>query len=149
MGIFNKTVQDVMDGLDFNVDLERKTLRVGNKLVIENGEVDKDKLEKVFTTSTSEHALQMLLTQYKKYKHSVPMYFHGRKKSKYFACVNVRDLTDEDIIVGNDRLVEQCKMELMMLLLVLGGSLKWNDKWGSFFCQSKQDKNLVLLKAWF
>ena len=57
-------------------------------------------------------------------------------------------MSDEDMLYGQRRDRAQAELELYLLCQILNG-LKWNpETMGRWFWQSKQDKDLVILRQW-
>ena len=82
------------------------------------------------------------------YKHSVPSERSESKSRQYFRALPERELSDEDMLYGKRRDPAQIELELYILCQVLLG-MEWNEeRMGKWFWQSKEDKDLVILKQW-
>ena len=80
------------------------------------------------------------------YKHSVPSERSESKSRQYFRALLERELSDEDMLYGKRRDPAQIELELYILCQVLLG-IEWNEeRMGKWFWQSKEDKDLVILK---
>jgi hypothetical protein len=82
------------------------------------------------------------------YKHSVPSERSESKSRQYFRTLPERELSDDDMLYGKRRDPAQIELELYILCQVLLG-MEWNEeRMGKWFWQSKEDKDLVILKQW-
>lgn len=142
MNIYDKLIEHVSQGGKFNVNLKTKTLKIGKKYYVKDGEVmcNDDIME------INNDAWEYMYELYDNFKHSIPS-SHYRDNS-YFRALKYEDLSTNDMILGDDRNVAQAKLEGFILFATLNGSLKWKwaDKW---FWQSELDKEFVMLKEWF
>ena len=65
-----------------------------------------------------------------------------------FRALPERELSDDDMLYGKRRDPAQIELELYILCQVLLG-MEWNEeRMGKWFWQSKEDKDLVILKQW-
>ncbi len=64
-----------------------------------------------------------------------------------FKALKAEELTDYDLVMGEERTLARAKLEAYFLCWVLNGSLKWKDE-TKFFWQSQNDEDLVILKEW-
>ena len=83
---------------------------------------------------------------YANYKRSYPSERSQRSRD-YFKALSSEELSLDDLVVGEDRILARARLEISLLCWVLNGSLKWYDdsKW---FWQSKVDPELIILKEW-
>lgn len=85
---------------------------------------------------------------YRRYKHSIPSERSESTSRRYFMALPERELSDDDMLYGERRDKSQIELELFILSQLLGG-FKWNpEKFGRWFWQSKEDKDLVILRQW-
>lgn len=143
--LFDKAFMAIVDGEKFSVDFKTRTLKVGGKVLVENGKTEiyigKDLDEpNVF--------LRNVYDNYRLYKHSVPSERSESKRKRYFLALSEHQLSDEDMMYGMPREVAQAQLELYILCQLLLGQ-QWQEEWGKWFWQSPTDKDLVLLREWF
>lgn len=143
--IYQESVQAVKDGAKFRVDLERRNLTIDGKKIITNGEYEG---ELGMSLATLDDFLYTVERLYTFYKHSVPSERSESKSRQYFRALPERELSDEDMLYGKHRDPAQIELELYILCQVLLG-MEWNEeRMGKWFWQSKEDKDLVILKQW-
>lgn len=131
-------------GVPFRFDFEERTLRLGRKNLTAN-DIDTSG----FSDADPVTHLEELYTLYKK---SIPSRRNDAKNSRYFVALPEKELSDEDLMYGEDREKAQGTLELHVLLCILTNAIDWkNDpafgkKW---FWKSSADPHLVLLRKWF
>lgn len=142
--IYNECVNKVKCGLKFHIDFQKRTLKIDGKYVIKQGEYDGELGLPVF-----DDPLTIITQLFVRYQHSLPSERSDHKRRKYFNALSEHQLSDEDMLYGEPREVAQIKLELHILIMILNGSLKWDefakDKW---FWQSPTVKELIILKEW-
>lgn len=84
---------------------------------------------------------------YANFKRSYPSEQSVNHKHDYFKALKAEEMTDSELVNGEDRRLARARLETSFLCWVLNGSLTWDDdtKW---FWQSKSDKDLIILKEW-
>ena len=143
--IYHDSVQAVKDGAKFKVDLIGRNLTIDGKQIITNGEYEGDLGTSLATIDDFLYTVGRL---YHYYKHSVPSERSESKSRRYFKALPERELSDEDMLYGKRRDPAQIELELYILCQVLLG-LEWDEQtMGRWFWQSKEDKDLVILKQW-
>lgn len=130
----------VRDGAKFTINFQKRTCRVNGKVV--NIEVRSN--PKV----TTEDVLETIEFLYEYYKRSVPSERSESHRRYYFKALPEKDLTDEDMMYGDNREVERFKLEFFVLESIISGKLIWKEEWGSWFWQSPTDKDLIILRDW-
>nr|DAV55035.1 MAG TPA: hypothetical protein [Caudoviricetes sp.] len=130
----------VRDGAKFTINFQKRTCRVNGKVV--NIEVRNN--PKV----TTEDVLETIEFLYEYYKRSVPSERSESHRRYYFKALPEKDLTDEDMMYGDNREVERFKLEFFVLGSIISGKLIWKEEWGSWFWQSPSDKDLIILRDW-
>lgn len=130
----------VRDGAKFTINFQKRTCRVNGKVV--NIEVRSN--PKV----TTENVLETIEFLYEYYKRSVPSERSESHRRYYFKALPEKDLTDEDMMYGDNREVERFKLEFFVLGSIISGKLIWKEEWGSWFWQSPTDKDLIILRDW-
>lgn len=143
--IYQETVRAVDGGARFKVNFETRSLKVNGKYVIRNGAyegalgVSKCREEEFFPKVEE---------LYLRYKHSIPSERSESTSRHYFMALTEKELSDDDMLYGERRDKTQIALELFILCQLLSG-FKWNpEKFGSWFWQSKEDKELVILRQW-
>mgnify|MGYP007047911483 FL=1 len=128
----------VEEGSRFTVNFEKRTLRVDGKLV-DFSEVD----------ILPEPKMQTILdAMYYTYKHSVPSERSESHRKCYFKALPEDSLSDDDMLYGERREPTRCRLELYILLMIVSGQLRWHSEWGSWFWQSPNDKDFIILRQW-
>lgn len=146
MTIYDSTVEMVRKGAAFKVSLEKRTLVVNGKKVIDNGKYEG---ELGIPQLTLGSALEQIEYLYDQYKHSVPSERSERKRRQYFKALSEEDLDDDDMRYGLLRDETQVSLELSVLCFILNGSFAWDEQsMGKWFWQSSKDKDLVILRQW-
>lgn len=143
--IYQSAIQAVENGSSFKVDFQSRSLKIDGKLIIENGKYEGDL--GVLICSEDEFIFNIEELFYR-YKHSVPSERSDSKSHLYFRALPERHLSGEDMLYGERRDKAQIELELYLLCQLLHG-FKWNPaKMGEWFWQSKNDKDLVILRNW-
>lgn len=134
----------VSEGSKFYVNFKERTVRVDKQVCsisdIEYGKDIRDVSEEDF--------MDVLYSAYETYKHSVPSERSDSHHKSYFKALPYEKLSDDDILYGRPREFARFILEVMFLRGVYEGKLKWHDEWGSWFWQSKEDKDFVILRDW-
>lgn len=144
--IFQETIQAVRNGAKFKVDFRSRTLKLNGKYIIKDGKFEGE-LGLELSINTDEF-LSQIDELYNRYKHSIPSERSESKSHRYFVALPERNLSDEDMLYGERRDKAQIELELYILCQILNG-FKWNpEEMGKWFWQSKEDKDLVILRNW-
>lgn len=134
----------VSEGSKFYVNFKERTVRVDKQVYsisdIEYGKDIRDVPKEVF--------MDVLYCAYETYKHSVPSERSDSHHKSYFKALPYEKLSDDDILYGKPRELARFILEVMFLRGVYKGKLKWHDEWGSWFWQSADDKDFVILREW-
>lgn len=139
-GMFANILSRVENGERFSISFEKRTLRVGGKAV---------DLSDFRPAPASEGSVMSTIEQlYRGYKHSVPSERSESHRRLYFQALPESELSDEDMAYGLPREYARCRLELYVLLMILGGNLRWKEEWGSWFWQSASERSLVILRQW-
>ena len=143
--IYQETVRAVENGARFKVDFQTRSLKVDGKYVIRDGSY-----EGVLGVPqcSEEEFFSKVEELYRRYKHSIPSERSESTPRRYFMALPERELSDDDMLYGERRDKSQIELELFILCQLLGG-FNWNpEKFGRWFWQSKEDKELVILRQW-
>lgn len=97
----------------------------------------------------NEYCLNVIEELYKNYKYSTPSEQSEKIKQKtYFKALSPDEMTDAELITGENRNLAKAKLEGFILCASLAGYLTWDEKtMGKWFYQGK-DKDLVILREW-
>lgn len=143
--LFDKALEAVMNGARFVVDFASRSLKIDGEYWVKNGETE---YGLCIIDTRPETFLLNLEENYKMYKHSIPSERSEGKRRRYFKALPLHQLSDKDMMYGWRRDVAQAHLELFVLCKLLCG-MKWQEEWGKWFWQSKNDSDLVLLRQWF
>lgn len=142
MTIYEQFLEGVSEGKKFSVDFKRNNMKLGNKYLIENGNYNGDLLESVEPLEI----INTIESLFKKFSNSVPNK-HSDKKRSYFKAKPVDDLTEYDLVIGEEREVAQAALEGFVLCAKLAHLIVWpNAKW--WFWRSENEPELVILREW-
>lgn len=134
----------VSQGSKFYVNFKERTVRVDKKAYdIKDVEWDKD-----LSDLSEKDILDVLTAAYETYKHSVPSERSDSHRKSYFKALPYEELSDDDILYGIPREFSRFTLEISFLIAVSSEMLKWNNEWGTWFWQSPDDKDFVILREW-
>lgn len=143
--IYQEAVEAVEEGARFSVNFALRCLKVGGKQIIRDGKYEG---ELGMGPCTEAEFLSRVEELYHAYKHSIPSERSESRSRRYFRALPERELSDEAMLYGQRRDRAQAELELYLLCQILHG-LKWNpETMGRWFWQSKEDKDLVILRQW-
>lgn len=142
--IYYESIEKVQGGSKFQVDFLQRSLKIDGKYIIKNGEYEGE-----LGLTEFDNPLHVITQLFLRYQHSLPSERSDNKKYRYFNALPEHELTDDDMLYGEPRETAQIKLELYVLIMILNGSLKWDefakDKW---FWQCPTVKDLIILKEW-
>jgi hypothetical protein len=140
--IFNSAIKAVKGGSKFHVDFKTRSLNINGKAIIDHGKYDGE------LGVTECQSLDMVEKYYQLYKHSIPSQRSEAKQRRYFIALPESELSNDDMLYGVHRDEAQVALELYLLCLILNG-FQWDEAaMGKWFWQSKQDKDLIILRNW-
>lgn len=142
--IYQETVCAVEGGARFKVDFQTRSLKVDGKYVIRDGSYEGNL---GVPNCSEEEFFSKVEELYHRYKHSIPSERSENTSRRYFTALPESELSDEDMLYGCHRDKTQIELELYVLCQIING-LKWSDAMGRWFWQSKEDKELVILRQW-
>ena len=143
--IYQEAVEAVEEGAKFMIDFPSRCLKVGGKQIIQDGKYEGNLGVELCTEAEFLSRVEEL---YHAYKHSIPSERSESRSKRYFKALPERELSDEAMLYGQRRDRAQVELELYVLCQILSG-LKWNSEtMGRWFWQSKEDKDLVILRQW-
>lgn len=136
----------VEDGERFTIDFEKRSLKIGKEVIIDDGEL-MDGYELSFDSKSNFiNPLCVLEREYIAYRDSRPA---EHEYGKYFKCKRAEELTDEELILGDNREMARAKLEWYVLALILIG-FKFEDfDTDEKHWYWKSDSGLVLMRRWF
>ena len=132
------------EGVPFRFDFESRSVRLGRKTLT---------AEMIDTRGFNpKDPIVTLEVLYALYRKSVPSRRNDAKKSRYFVALPEKELSDQDLMYGEDRDYAQGALELHLLICILTGAIDWNareDFKGKWFWKSENHPDLILLRRWF
>lgn len=145
---FLKLVRRVTDGESFNINLEKRTARVGKEYLVKDGKI-KDGMTNGFVKHDMKFVLETIEKLYQEYKYSLPSERHDKKRKHYFKALPIDEIPDEYLFDPITRESAQARLEGFILCMILNGSFVWDEEqMGTWFWESKTDHNLVILRSW-
>ena len=145
MTIYEELIKKVSEGSRFNINFETRTMKIGKKKVIDNGEYG----DKELISIKINDPLDIIENLYSQYKFSIPSERSENKRRGYFKALSANESTDEELICGERREVARARLEGFTLCMILNGKLTWDEfTMGKWFWQSNNDPDLVILKKW-
>ena len=153
MSIYWELLERVESGETFNIDFEKRNMKVGKNYLIKNGEYDNEMslFGELYQEPYSLHVvLHMIRELYKNYKYSMPSERSDSKRKNYFKALSVEELTDEQLVHGKKRETAQAALEGFVLCSIIAGHLVWDEDvmCGKWFWQSRSDSDLIVLRSW-
>lgn len=146
MIVFDELIKRVKDGDSFTINFEKRSLKVGKDWLIKDGETADGNIICSFRPIAP--VMEQIESLYRDYKYSMPSERSDNKRKCYFKALSAEELTDEQLVCGENREVARAILEGFILCMILKGELVWNNEWGNWFYQSKTDKDLVILRSW-
>jgi hypothetical protein len=149
MSIYLEMYEKVTNGESFHIDFEKRTMKVGGQIIIDNGEYDASKALYEGKCDNLNDILDEIREYYADYKYSLPSERNDNKRKKYFKALPVDELTDEQMMFGKPREVAQYALEALILCMIVRGDFVWDEKvLGNWFWQDEFDQDLVILRRW-
>ena len=148
----NRIIEDagemVYNGAKFYINLEKRSLSVNGKYLIKDGKHELPLGCWHKEDFPEEKMFQSLELRYRGYKHSIPSERSESHRRRYFKALREDELSDEDMMYGVPREFARYELESFLLAMIMIGALKWHEEWGSWFYQSPNDKDLIILRSW-
>ena len=153
MSIYEELLERVSNGESFNINFEKRNMKVGKDYLIKNGEFDEERelLGEWFGNMQNlTDLLFELEVLYRVYKYSLPSERSDNKRRKYFKALPIEEITDEQLMTAERREYSRAVLEGFVLCMIVSGQLVWDEKImnGKWFYQSEIDPDLVLLRSW-
>ncbi len=148
----NRIIEDagemVYNGAKFYINLEKRSLSVNGKYLIKDGKHELPLGCWHKEDFPEEKMFKSLELRYRDYKHSIPSERSESHRRRYFKALREDELSDEDMMYGVPREFARYELESFLLAMIMIGALKWHEEWGSWFYQSPNDKDLIILRSW-
>ena len=149
MTIYEEFIRRVQDGETFDINFNKRSLKVGKTFLIKDGCYDEERELFEGSDLTFYDILDLIDMRYHSYKYSLPSERSDSKRRGYFKALSVDKLTDAQMATGEMREVARAHLEGFILCMVVAGRFVWDeDKLGKWFYQSKNDPDLVILRNW-
>ena len=160
MSIYGNFLSDlkISETKRWKADLKNKTLICEGKKYIESSMYDIrhdliviDGID--FNTSRkkcNEICFEIIENLYHKYKYSIPSERSEKyRQREYFRALKPDEMTDEQLVIGEDRNYARAALEAFILCASLAGYLTWDEEqMGSHWFYQGKDKDLIILKKW-
>lgn len=143
MDILEYVEKAVKQGKNCHVDFKTNTICVGREKVMKEGETKYD-----IDFAKCDDPMGELQRLFEVYKYSMPSAREEKKRRGYFRALDMDDIPDDRLVNAVERSIARARLEVWFLCSKLSGCLTWNPEWGSFFWQSEQYPELIVLKEW-
>jgi len=145
--IWNEAQEKVHNGSTFRINLEKRNLLIDGKYIIKEGNYDGCL---GYNTEFTVNDLLVIIEEfYWQYLHSVPSARSDAKYKRYFRALPEHELSEKDMLYGENRELAQLRLELFLLISIINENFNWDDfaqdKW---FWQSNKYSSLIILKQW-
>lgn len=157
--LYNYLQDCIHNGLAVVFDFKTLNIKVGNEMVVENGQIVKT--DEFYIPDTTKYMCKdhdaglvdawgiyrrELNYLYRLYKHSIPS--SNEPSRPYFKALKYDELSEDDKTNGMQRAMARFELEYMVYLLAAGGRI--SELIGNgYFWRSKQDPDFVIMKSWF
>ena len=142
----------------WRVDFKSKTLIYGGTQYIENSIYDMcneliviDEIKSDMTKKECNNiCFEIIENLYHKYKYSRPTEKSEKyRQREYFRALKPDEMTDEQLVTGEDRNYTRAALEAFILCASLAGYLTWDEEqMGNHWFYQGKDKDLIILKKW-
>ena len=150
------TIGEMIKG--WRVDFKSKTLIYGGTQYIENSIYDMrneliviDEIKSDMTKKECNNiCFEIIENLYHKYKYSRPTEKSEKyRQREYFRALKPDEMTDEQLVTGEDRNYTRAALEAFILCASLAGYLTWDEEqMGNHWFYQGKDKDLIILKKW-
>lgn len=141
---YSELIEKIERGVSFSIDFRKRELRVDKKLVDLNS-IEWESRLKLYPNEN----LNDLIPLYTAYKHSIPSEKSESKSRRYFKALPIKELSDDDFMYGMPREIARFHLEMALLRMIFFNHIKWEDEtMGTWFWQSPDDKDFIILKEW-
>ncbi len=149
--IIEDTTELVRNGAKFSINLEKRSLSVNGEYLIKNSIIQiKDACLGCWHRENYPEVgmFEAIERRYRQYRHSIPSERSESHRRNYFRALPERELSDTDMLYGEDRETARYDLESFVLAMIMCGAFKWRNEWGSWFWQSKNEPDLIILRKW-
>ena len=153
MSIYEELLKRVSEGESFNINFEKRNMKVGKDYLVKDGEFDEER-ELLGEWFGDMHNLTDLLFElevlYRVYKYSLPSERSDNKRRKYFKALPIEEIADEQLMIAERREYSRAVLEGFVLCMIVSGQLVWDEEImnGKWFWQSDIEPDLVVLRSW-
>ena len=154
MTIYEELIRRVSDGETFHINFEKRTMKVGNDKLIDEGKWD-DSRQLIKTSIDMQGGLgrktilDLIESLYRDYRNSLPSERSDNRRRKYFKALSIEEIPDEQLMFAETREISQARLEGFILCMILEGQFIWDEKQlGKWFYQSVKNPDLVILRSW-
>lgn len=145
--IWNEAQEKVHNGSTFRVNLEKRDLVIDGKYIIKDGQYEG--CLGYDTNFPVNDLLVMVEGFYWQYCRSVPSARSEARYRRYFRALPEHELSEDDMLYGENRELAQLRLELYLLIAILNSDLIWDEfAKGYWFWQSDKYKSLIILRQW-
>lgn len=142
--IYEDVCEKVMHGTSFTINFKERSLKVGKRYVIKDGETNQE-----LGIRAPDDVEQKLANLFHNFEHSIPSERSEQRRHGYFRPLKEDDISDEDFLYGMPRELARFELEYAFLCYLIMGILTWNPEWGTWFRQNPHNKRMIILKEWF
>lgn len=142
--VYDELIERVEQGEFFKIDFKKRNLKVGKDFLIKDGKWEKKRILYPFLVFNPQ---PILIDNFRTYKYSRPSKRSESNRKCYFKALDVNELTDEQLVCGENREVARAKLECFLLCMILQDKLQWTDE-KLWFWKSEEEPDLIILKEW-
>lgn len=140
MSIYEQYINGIKKGKWHAICLKKSEMRLGRMYLIRDGTYN-GTLHDTLPNMTQDEVITEIERLYAEYKHSLPS---RKSRDHYFKAIPYEELTDWEMVNGEQREIAQARLEAFILCSKLMGKIQF-DGW---FWKSSVDTDLVILKSW-
>lgn len=145
--IWNEAQEKVHNGSTFRINLEKRDLVIDGIYIIKDGQYEG--CLGYDTNFPVNDLLVMVEGFYWQYCRSVPSARSEARYRRYFRALPEHELSEDDMLYGENRELAQLRLELYLLIAILNSDLIWDEfAKGYWFWQSDKYKSLIILRQW-
>lgn len=130
----------IEQGHPFKVDFHKRYIRVGKKVLMDNGEFF-DQVD----VESSDKPLELLQQLYNEYYYSTPSERSGYFRKLYFKASD--EVSLGQMVLGGNREAKRFQLEVYMLYLIM--NYKWEDLFNSKHFFYKGENGMIVLREWW
>ena len=142
MGKLKEILMAVDSGVAISIDIRKRKIKLGKRNINADNIPREDIKIGLLTTDEVISKAEKL---YEVYKYSIPN-ANSNKMHCNFKAVGLEELTEKQMLEGEDRAFAQAKLELWILFNTVIGNLKWEELNTNWYWYSKVDNDFIILK---